>query len=191
MKHNTLMRRLIIYFIFAAFVPAVLTASIIFFQTREEIKSTLINDNNLLLNQISEQISQKIQQVDDFSYWLCQNSDINALLQLSEEKVHYYTPQKAKAINDIRTQLSYRPIAEDILSLFVVGNNGLDIRAGVEASLVDRDLLQDYIKRFTDDYWSGVMRNLTPFSNYSSVLMYCHPINWVENPPRLCYFSLF
>ena len=81
MKHNTLMRRLIIYFIFAAFVPAVLTASIIFFQTREEIKSTLINDNNLQLNQISEQISQKIQQVDDFSYWLCQNSDINALLK--------------------------------------------------------------------------------------------------------------
>lgn len=190
MKHNTLMRRLIIYFIFAAFVPAVLTASIIFFQTREEIKSTLINDNNLLLNQISEQISQKIQQVDDFSYWLCQNSDINALLQLSEEKVHYYTPQKAKAINDIRTQLSYRPIAEDILSLFVVGNNGLDIRAGVEASLVDRDLLQDYIKRFTDDYWSGVMRNLTPFSNYSSVLMYCHPINWVENNIPLGYVIL-
>ena len=184
------MRRLIIYFIFAAFVPAVLTASIIFFQTREEIKSTLINDNNLLLNQISEQISQKIQQVDDFSYWLCQNSDINALLQLSEEKVHYYTPQKAKAINDIRTQLSYRPIAEDILSLFVVGNNGLDIRAGVEASLVDRDLLQDYIKRFTDDYWSGVMRNLTPFSNYSSVLMYCHPINWVENNIPLGYVIL-
>lgn len=190
MKHNTLMRRLIIYFIFAAFIPAVLTASIIFFQTREEIKSTLINDNNLLLNQISEQISQKIQQVDDFSYWLCQNSDINALLQLSEEKVHYYTPQKAKAINDIRTQLSYRPIAEDILSLFVVGNNGLDIRAGVEASLVDRDLLQDYIKRFTDDYWSGVMRNLTPFSNYSSVLMYCHPINWVENNIPLGYVIL-
>lgn len=190
MKHNTLMRRLIIYFIFAAFVPGVLTASIIFFQTREEIKSTLINDNNLLLNQISEQISQKIQQVDDFSYWLCQNSDINALLQLSEEKVHYYTPQKAKAINDIRTQLSYRPIAEDILSLFVVGNNGLDIRAGVEASLVDRDLLQDYIKRFTDDYWSGVMRNLTPFSNYSSVLMYCHPINWVENNIPLGYVIL-
>ena len=190
MKHNTLMRRLIIYFIFAAFVPAVLTASIIFFQTREEIKSTLINNNNLLLNQISEQISQKIQQVDDFSYWLCQNSDINALLQLSEEKVHYYTPQKAKAINDIRTQLSYRPIAEDILSLFVVGNNGLDIRAGVEASLVDRDLLQDYIKRFTDDYWSGVMRNLTPFSNYSSVLMYCHPINWVENNIPLGYVIL-
>lgn len=184
------MRRLIIYFIFAAFVPAVLTASIIFFQTREEIKSTLINNNNLLLNQISEQISQKIQQVDDFSYWLCQNSDINALLQLSEEKVHYYTPQKAKAINDIRTQLSYRPIAEDILSLFVVGNNGLDIRAGVEASLVDRDLLQDYIKRFTDDYWSGVMRNLTPFSNYSSVLMYCHPINWVENNIPLGYVIL-
>lgn len=109
---------------------------------------------------------------------------------MSEEKVHYYTPQKAKAINDIRTQLSYRPIAEDILSLFVVGNNGLDIRAGVEASLVDRDLLQDYIKRFTDDYWSGVMRNLTPFSNYSSVLMYCHPINWVENNIPLGYVIL-
>ena len=119
MKHNTLMRRLIIYFIFAAFVPAVLTASIIFFQTREEIKSTLINDNNLLLNQISEQISQKIQQVDDFSYWLCQNSDINALLQLSEEKFIITHHKKRKQLTTF--EHSYLIVrSQKIFSLYLL-----------------------------------------------------------------------
>ena len=176
MKQKSLRYRLLLYFTLIAIIPAFVTTSITFFHNQKDIQNSVINDNQQMLSQVMERISHKISQVDDFSNWICQNPGIQDLLILPSENVNSYTLAKAQTIRELRLQSSYRPISEYILSLFIVGNNGADIRDGPEASMVDINILHRSVDRFSVGYWSGIMENLTPLSDNQSVLMYCHPI---------------
>ena len=176
MKQKSLRYRLLLYFTLIAIIPAFMTTSITFFHNQKDIQNSVINDNQQMLSQVMERISHKISQVDDFSNWICQNPGIQDLLILPAENVNSYTLAKAQTIRELRLQSSYRPISEYILSLFIVGNNGADIRDSPEASLVDINILHRSLDRFSVGYWSGIMENLTPLSDNPSVLMYCHPI---------------
>ena len=157
MRRQTLLKKLVVSFILVSLIPALLTAGVTFYRNNRDLKASIISENQLSLLDISERTSEKIQQVDMFFYWVSQNTQIQQLLNLTASEAASYSEDKALAIKELRSQTSYRPIAKDMLSLFIIGNNGLDIRDGAEASLIDYTYLKTFINRFSEDYWSGVM----------------------------------
>lgn len=181
MRRQTLLKKLVVSFILVSLIPALLTAGVTFYRNNRDHKASIISENQLSLLDISERTSEKIQQVDMFFYWVSQNTQIQQLLNLTASEAASYSEDKALAIKELRSQTSYRPIAKDMLSLFIIGNNGLDIRDGAEASLIDYTYLKTFINRFSEDYWSGVMENITPLTDNKRVIMYCHPIISLES----------
>ena len=181
MRRQTLLKKLVVSFILVSLIPALLTAGVTFYRNNRDLKASIISENQLSLLDISERTSEKIQQVDMFFYWVSQNTQIQQLLNLTASEAASYSEDKALAIKELRSQTSYRPIAKDMLSLFIIGNNGLDIRDGAEASLIDYTYLKTFINRFSEDYWSGVMENITPLTDNKRVIMYCHPIISLES----------
>lgn len=181
MRRQTLLKKLVVSFILVSLIPALLTAGVTFYRNNRDLKASIISENQLSLLDISERTSEKIQQVDMFFYWVSQNTQIQQLLNLTASEAASYSEDKALAIKELRLQTSYRPIAKDMLSLFIIGNNGLDIRDGAEASLIDYTYLKTFINRFSEDYWSGVMENITPLTDNKRVIMYCHPIISLES----------
>lgn len=181
MRRQTLLKKLVVSFILVSLIPALLTAGVTFYRNNRDLKASIISENQLSLLDISERASEKIQQVDMFFYWVSQNTQIQQLLNLTASEAASYSEDKALAIKELRSQTSYRPIAKDMLSLFIIGNNGLDIRDGAEASLIDYTYLKTFINRFSEDYWSGVMENITPLTDNKRVIMYCHPIISLES----------
>lgn len=137
MRRQTLLKKLVVSFILVSLIPALLTAGVTFYRNNRDLKASIISENQLSLLDISERTSEKIQQVDMFFYWVSQNTQIQQLLNLTASEAASYSEDKALAIKELRSQTSYRPIAKDMLSLFIIGNNGLDIRDGAEASLID------------------------------------------------------
>lgn len=124
MRRQTLLKKLVVSFILVSLIPALLTAGVTFYRNNRDLKASIISENQLSLLDISERTSEKIQQVDMFFYWVSQNTQIQQLLNLTASEAASYSEDKALAIKELRSQTSYRPIAKDMLSLFIMGIMG-------------------------------------------------------------------
>ncbi len=125
-----------------------------------------------------DKIENKVTQVNEFTTWIFQNEQILQLLSRSEQEILAYDDVMNIAVQDILKQFSYRPITGDILSLFILGDNGLDLRGGTDASLIDIEsvypLLTD--NEECDPFWGVLIDNLTTLTETPSVIYYRHPI---------------
>ena len=176
MNKLSLKQKLILFFLIVAIVPSTLISGTNFYHSQNSRQQSAERDNREAMSQVMEYIDQKMRQVDDFSYWLCSNSTIQNLMLLPEDELTDCREQKKEVIEQLRLQLSYRPISEYILGLYIIGNNGLDLRHGSEASLVSYSTLASLSQRFSSNYWSGIMNNIASVSNNKNILLYCHPV---------------
>lgn len=178
MKNHQLQHRLLKYFIFVAIVPAVCIALLYFGITQADTRARLEQDYNQRLTHAMNKIENKVTQINEFTGWIFRQNDLQILLARPETQVSCYDEAFHQAVQELRSQFSYRPVTRDILSLFLIGDNGVDIRAGSEASLIDPQDLTDLItcSDACDTYWGCLTANLTAFTDHPQVLFYRHPM---------------
>ncbi|MDO4174923.1 MAG: histidine kinase [Eubacteriales bacterium] len=123
------------------------------------------------------QIETQTSQVSDFVSWALNDDDILSLLERDEADANQYDMQYHTVISQLVDQLSYRPVSQYMRAMFLLGENGLDIRSGSEASLASEENISQ-LKHFAYDatYWGEHTINTMPFTLPGSVIPYCHPI---------------
>lgn len=178
MKNHQLQHRLLKYFIFVAIVPAVCIALLYFGITQADTRARLEQDRNQRLTHAMSKIENKVTQINEFTGWIFRQDSLQVLLARSEAQAGRYDEAFHQAVQELRTQFSYRPVTRNILSLFLIGENGVDIRAGSEASLIDPQALTHLMARSDtcDAYWGCLTDNPTTFTDHPQVLFYRHPM---------------
>lgn len=178
MKKQRLEQRLLCYFVLVAFLPVLTMMVYYFFTVRKDTLGRLETEYTQRAAYAMDKIEDKVTQVHELATWIFQNESIQQLLSAQPEAAAVYTDVTHTAVQDLLKQFSYRPITGDLLSLFLIGENGLDLRGGTEASLIDLERVLPMLasRENCDRYWGCLTDNLTSLTETPQVIFYRHPV---------------
>ena len=130
-----------------------------------------------------ELVEHQIRQAEEFAIWLEQNPLLQKLLERPSDQASVYTEENYTFKTQLRMQVFASPVAQNIRSLFIIGENGLDIRSGTEAGLVEKDALSRLARPLLtrQNFWYSLTGNLTAYSNNKRVIAYCRTLPKLEN----------
>lgn len=134
-SEGSLQKKLLVYMLLIAFIPAVCLLFWYFGYMRSANVMQLERDNSRMLSHAVDRLDVLAEQVNEFVFWIAQNADIDAPLSQPAEKLRYNETVHS-AMEQLRTQVYYRPIAQQISALYILGSNGLDLCCGSDASLI-------------------------------------------------------
>jgi len=177
-KQKKLRRQLLVYFATVAFLP-VLTMMVYYgYTVQQSTRDRLNEDRCQRVSYALDKIENKVTQIDEFATWIFQNEQLQQLLSRTHEQLDGYDETTHSAVQDLLKQFSYRPIAGDVLALFLLGDNGLDLRGGTDASLINVDAVYPLLEaqEGCDRYWGCTTENLTKLTKTPQVLFYRHPM---------------
>lgn len=178
-KGRTLKQQFFIYFMLSAVFACAVLGVYYYESERRLLEQNLREETEQTIGYAIEQIEKTALRVEEFANRLCEDEAVNTLMR--RDSVDFDT-QTLAVVDELDKQFQFVTITEDILSLFLVGENGLDIRRGKEAALVDYDAVK---REFCtpDCYpdgalarWGVSQDNLCRFSQYTSVLPYSRRI---------------
>lgn len=177
MKKNTLKRSMMLSFLLVALILMTIVFSYYFIAQRNALRQKVQSNGERDLEHTMRQIEVQTSQVSEFVSWAIHNDDILLLLSREKGKANVYDTQYHSVIAQMTDQLSYRPISQYLRSLFLIGENGLDIRCGSEASLAsDETIAQFRNASYDSSHWGNVTKNVIPFTLSGNVIPYCYTI---------------
>ena len=173
---RTLKQQFFVYFMLAAVFACSVLGVYYYVSERHVLEQNLWNETEQTIGYAVSQIEETALRVEEFANRICQDELVDTLLRRDSTD---FDAQTLAVVDELDKQFQFVTITEDILSLFLIGENGLDIRRGKEAALVDYDTVK---KNFCTpgcypDGVLGVSRdNPCRFSQYASVLPYSRRI---------------
>lgn len=171
MQKYTLKRQLLLCFVLGALIPAVIAVSGYFVSVQTQTAEWMAQQERQGLEHALELVEYQTTQMEDLFYWIQNNEILHNML--NQEDGQQYSQEHYLFKHQIQEEFYRRMISQYILSLFIVGENGLDVRMGVEAPLIDRmELIAQTASRTDDTNWGALSSNLCSFSNYRRVVLY-------------------
>lgn len=132
----TMKQQLFLFFMLAAVLVCLIFSAYYFVSEQRVLRNNLERENTKNLQYAIEKIEENAMRVEEFANQICQNGQIRALMLADDP----FAPAETMAVASmLDEQFQFVTVTEDILSLYLIGENGLDIRRGKEAALVDRD----------------------------------------------------
>ena len=175
----TMKQQLFLFFMLAAVLVCLIFSAYYFVSEQRVLRNNLERENTKNLQYAIERIEENAMRVEKFANQICQNGQIRALMLADDP----FAPAETMAVASmLDEQFQFVTVTEDILSLYLIGENGLDIRRGKEAALVDRDAVY---RAFCSDAffadggiacWGSGADNPCRFSQYETVLPYSRRI---------------
>ena len=129
--------RLLVMFTVIAVVPIVLLSLLFVFSVHSMFNARIADISEDIMGQLVQNIEEKALDVNEFCSYLISDTAINDLLHREDISANDFDYGMLSALSKIENQFSYRSIAEDILSLYIIGENGLFIGKAPEAALSD------------------------------------------------------
>lgn len=142
---GSLQKQLLIYMILIALIPALFLLFWYFDYVRSSTAMQLEQDNGRMLAHAVDKLDVVAEQVNEFVLWISQNEQIDVLLNRTENDLQYDETMHS-AMEQLREQIYYRPIAQELSALYILGANGLDLRCGPDSSLIDPAQLEQAIR---------------------------------------------
>lgn len=170
---NVLQRRLLGYFLLISLVPTFLFLGCYLYSTQRQMQRQMQNERRILLEHAAEKIGSRITQVNEFVSWTVRDETIRSLMYRSSEQAAIYDETSHAAAQILREQFSYRPITRYMLAFILMGDNGIDLRAGTEGYLIDEAQIRfamEHEQKSTQ--WDGITRNLTTLTENTMVIPY-------------------
>lgn len=196
-RHSlSLKNQLIISFMLIAFIPAGIISLFFFLNARNTLEKSIGEGNYKIISNIQNNVENKVQQAKQFMDWIYINDDVMELLNRPSDHMSVYDGTKKQAVESIEKQFRYLPITNHITALFIIGNNGLDIRNGIDAYKINIDLLINeawYQKGVTTAgrlVWGGIAENYTKVSHYKYVISLFRTVNDIHTGRELGSFVL-
>lgn len=171
MQKYTLKRQLLLCFVLGALIPAIIAVAFYFVSVQTQTTEWMAQQEQQGLKHALELVEYQTTQMEDLFYWIQNNEILHNML--NQENGQQYSQEHYLFKNQIQEEFYRRMISQYILSLFIVGENGLDVRMGVEAPLIDRmELIAQTASRTDDTNWGALSSNLCSFSNHKRVVLY-------------------
>ncbi len=170
---NVLQRRLLGYFLLISLVPTFLFLGCYLYSTQRQMQRQMQNERRILLEHAAEKIGSRITQVNEFVSWTVRDETIRSLMYRSSEQAAIYDETSHAAAQILREQFSYRPITRYMLAFILMGDNGIDLRAGTEGYLIDEAQIRFAMEHEQKSLqWDGITRNLTTLTENTMVIPY-------------------
>lgn len=170
---NVLQRRLLGYFLLISLVPTFLFLGCYLYSTQRQMQRQMQNERRILLEHAAEKIGSRITQVNEFVSWTVRDETIRSLMYRSSEQAAIYDETSHAAAQILREQFSYRPITRYMLAFILMGDNGIDLRAGTEGYLIDEAQIRFAMEHEQKSpQWDGITRNLTTLTENTMVIPY-------------------
>ena len=165
--------RLLVMFTVIAVVPIVLLSLLFVFSVHSMFNARIADISEDIMGQLVQNIEEKALDVNEFCSYLIGDTAINDLLHREDISANDFDYGMLSALSKIENQFSYRSIAEDILSLYIIGENGLFIGKAPEAALSDRNLIKTISRELhTDGLWGGLIHNPAVITADDSVVAF-------------------
>lgn len=176
---RTLKQQFFVYFMLAAVFACAVLGVYYYDSERRLLEQNLRDEAEQTVGYAVGQIEKTALRVEEFANQICQDETVDTLLRRDSAD---FDTQTLAVVDELEGQFQFVTITEDILSLFLVGENGLDIRRGKEAALADYDAVKrDFCTPgcYPDGAlacWEISRENPCRFSRYASVLPYSRRI---------------
>ena len=173
----SLKTKILASFLCVSILSMIIVLSYTFIVQQNTIEQQLRSDGERDIAHSLNKIEDQMIQISNFVSWAVNNEDIQERLHRDANTANRYDEQMYSIILQLTNQISYRPIGEYLRGLFILGNNGADIRSGSEASLFSQQTLAE-LKQMNYDTcrWGRSLENTIPFTLPGKVLPYNHPI---------------
>ena len=191
-REKTFKGQLFIYFSFAMALVCVILCDVLYGLEYNAVVDNMEADTESNMYYAVSQVDNTALRVEEFANQLCRDEAVAELLRRDTGAVDSAVLDVAEELDN---QFQFVTITEDILSLLLVGENGLDVRRGREASMVD---YEEVVHTFCDqDYyggslmrWGTVRENFCRFSEYQTIVPYSRRIVDVSSGENLGYLIL-
>jgi two-component system sensor histidine kinase YesM len=124
----SLKKRIIIFFLIVGLVPAVLISFYYYLNSISVLKNNLSENRRIALKNIMSRYDKEIDNLIEFTDWIFLDQDINYLLTNNLSEMSDYNEKIVKASDSIANQFSFSQIMTSVSSVFLFGDNGLDLR---------------------------------------------------------------
>jgi two-component system sensor histidine kinase YesM len=188
----TLRIQILVYFVILALIPTLIIGMYYYYDSVKTTKRYIGEVNYKIISHMMDNVDSQILQANNFYEWIYWNNNITELLKRSSLEVKKYDETNNRAIDGIIKQFQFIPVTNHLLSLIIIGINGLDIRYGVEASLINFD---DIIhskwfrqaKNQSGMFWGKRIENYTQITRDKFVVPQCRVIKNFNNGRILGY----
>lgn len=194
---SSLKRQLIVYFSLSAVIPTMIISGYYYYFSVDLVESNIGKSNYKLVHHMVDNIDEKVRQAEMLMNWITMNENVTNLLKRARETTHIYDMEKKKVIDDLSNQCRYSSLANEILSIFIIGENGLDLRSGMESGLVNPEEFLDsrWFKaskvRHGKTYWGEITPNYTNITDNEYILPQSRVINDFEQGRAIGYLIMF
>lgn len=134
----SLKKQLLIYFVIVSFIPACIISIYFYNNSKKLLEKSMGESNYRFISGIVDNLDSKVKQVSQFTNIIYTDRGVVDLLLRKSEDADKFDKVKGQVIGDIERQFQYQPITGYINSMFILGENGLDLRNGAEAFLIDK-----------------------------------------------------
>ncbi|WP_198543804.1 cache domain-containing sensor histidine kinase [Petroclostridium xylanilyticum] len=189
--------QLLIYFILIAFIPTSIISIYYYITSKSAVKKSVGDSHYKIISQIMNNIENHVEQANQLTDWIYVDKDIMKLLKRNPTEVDNYDQEKKQVIESIEKQFKYLPVTSYISSFFILGNNSLDLRNGLDAYLIDiNDLKQEEWFRKGEQangkvVWGGIFKNYTNISDNKYVILLYRQILDINSGKNLGCSILF
>jgi two-component system sensor histidine kinase YesM len=163
LKTLSIKKKIIVFFLIVGIVPAMLISLYYYFSSVSVLKTNIIQNRLVALHNILSRYDQDIDNLIEFTDWIFLDKDINYLLTNSLPSLPDYREKVVDVADNIANQVSFSQILPFISSIFVFGDNGLDLRYSNTGSgyvlqkseLLDKEWVQEGQSKIGTPFWAS------------------------------------
>lgn len=174
----SLRQKLILCFVLVAVFPTLVILGAYYHASQTQLRQWLISDSQHQLEHAIDLVDTQALTIDHLLGWINQQAELQNLLELPSKAAKGYTQEHHALKEQLRSQVYNGPLSAHIRALFVLGENGLDLRCGPDAALIQQDRILDLATPLIVQgiHWRYLSNSLTPFPGEESAILYCAPL---------------
>lgn len=185
MRLKTLKSKIILYFLLITIIPATILILFYYDNTKDIYEDNMLDNAFSTLYYMKKQIDKQISIAKALSDWFSMNPYFDDIFQEDYSKKSPVYDKKMIDIykDQITQQVINSPLFTDISSLVIVGNNGIELRYSIDASMIKIDDIksskwfQEAMIKNSTIYWPGLIENPAQIKSNEYILPVIRPID--------------
>ncbi len=127
-RGGTLNRKIIAFFLIVGIVPAIVISIYYSFSMVAIYESSIVDGRMVALRSMLSRFDTAMDSLREFTDWVFLDKDIKSLLTNAPEDLEDYRERILDSADNITYHVSFSRITDFLSSVFLFGNNGLDLR---------------------------------------------------------------
>lgn len=180
---KSLKTRLILYFTAATILLSIAINIFYYISTEETLKRNMIDNAGSNISYITDNIEKQLSLAGEFSDWIFMNRTLESVSLKRYNTVDSpYDGDIRRVLDVLNDQVMSSSIGNNISSLLIVMDNGVDLRAGSDASMIDKDTVktsQWFVKGMATNgkiLWDTIVENPARFKTEDYILPIVRPV---------------